>query len=95
MFESIFSFRRRSHTAPGIAARDAGVHGGKRNAVFGRPGGRPDDGVVRGRGQRIQRRHHVRGAQKSIAKTQRAVGKSVDKVTRRLLNLQYIVLHIN
>lgn len=73
-------YRRRSHTAPRITARDASVHGRKRYAIFGRPSGRLDDGVVRGRGQRIQRSHHVRGAQKPIAKTQRAIGKSVDKV---------------
>jgi len=74
-------FRRWSYTAPGIAACDACLHGGKRNAVFGRSSGRPNDGVVRRRRQRVERCHYVRISQESITKTQRVIGKSVDKVT--------------
>lgn len=83
-------FRWRSYSTPRIAACDACVYGRKRYAVFGRPSRGLDDGVVRRRRQRIQRCHYVRSAQEPIAKTQRVVGKSVDKVITDRLGLLFI-----
>lgn len=73
-------FRRWSYTTPGIAACDACLYGRKWNAVFGRSSGGLDDGVVRRRRQRVEGCYYVRSSQKSITKTQRVIGKSVDKV---------------
>lgn len=78
-------FRRWSYTAPGIAACDACVYGRKWNAVFGRSSGGPDDGVVRRRRQRVEGCYYVRSSQESITKTQRVIGKSVDKVIERVV----------